>query len=89
MATDYAFDVLRLHRMELNIRPENTSSRAVAEKVGYREEGFREKIFAYQRRLARSRDLRPVRGDVPGGEWLDCVTVRCAIQHRRKVSTTP
>ena len=33
------------HRMELNIRPENTSSRAVAEKVGYREEGFREKYL--------------------------------------------
>ena len=31
--------------MELNIRPENTSSRAVAEKVGYREEGFREKYL--------------------------------------------
>ena len=45
MAADYAFDVLRLHRLELNIRPENTSSRAVAEKVGYREEGFREKYL--------------------------------------------
>ena len=45
MATDYAFDILQLHRMELNIRPENTASRAVAEKLGYRVEGFREKYL--------------------------------------------
>lgn len=45
MATDHAFDTLRLHRMELNIRPENAASRAVAEKIGYRREGFREKYL--------------------------------------------
>jgi len=41
MVTDHAFDSLRLHRLEINIRPENASSRRVAEKLGYREEGFR------------------------------------------------
>jgi [ribosomal protein S5]-alanine N-acetyltransferase len=41
LVTDHAFDSLRLHRIEINIRPENASSRRVAEKLGYREEGFR------------------------------------------------
>lgn len=45
MATDYAFRHLRLHRLELNIRPENAASRAVADKLGYREEGFRERYL--------------------------------------------
>lgn len=45
MASDYAFGTLRLHRLELNIRPENAASRAVAEKVGFRKEGFREKYL--------------------------------------------
>ena len=45
MASDYALGVLHLHRLELNIRPENAASLAVAEKVGFRKEGFREKYL--------------------------------------------
>ena len=45
MASDYALSTLRLHRIELNIRPENAASLAVAEKVGYRKEGFREQYL--------------------------------------------
>ncbi len=45
MASDYAVDTLRLHRLELNIRPENAASLAVAEKIGYRKEGHREKYL--------------------------------------------
>lgn len=41
MATDYCFDTMEMHRIEINIRPENTSSRAVAEKAGYQLESFR------------------------------------------------
>ena len=41
MACDYCFDALRLHRIEINIRPENTASLRVVEKLGLREEGFR------------------------------------------------
>lgn len=67
MATDYAFDVLRLHRMELNIRPENTSSRAVAEKVGYREEGFREKYLHINGDWRDHVTYVLLAGDLPGG----------------------
>lgn len=40
MACDYCFDVLELHRLEINIRPENTASRRVVEKLGLRNEGL-------------------------------------------------
>ena len=41
MATDHAFGVLRLHRVEIAMRPENLPSRRVAEKLGFRYEGER------------------------------------------------
>lgn len=41
MLTQYAFDVLKLHRVEINLRPENAASRRVAEKAGYVFEGER------------------------------------------------
>lgn len=41
MVLDYAFQVLRLHRVEINIRPENGPSLRVVEKLGIRYEGLR------------------------------------------------
>jgi ribosomal-protein-alanine N-acetyltransferase len=40
-ACDHAFAGLGLHRVEVNIRPENTASLRVAEKLGFRDEGVR------------------------------------------------
>ena len=40
-ACDHAFLVLGLHRVEVNIRPENIASLRVVEKLGFREEGLR------------------------------------------------
>jgi len=39
--TQYGFSELKLHRLEINLRPENGSSRRVAEKAGYIFEGER------------------------------------------------
>ena len=39
--TEYAFHELALHRIEINIRPENEASKKVAEKSGYVYEGLR------------------------------------------------
>lgn len=39
--TRHAFEELKLHRLEINLRPENASSRRVAEKAGYHLEGER------------------------------------------------
>lgn len=41
MVTDFAFQELELHRIEINIRPENEPSIRVAEKCGYLYEGLR------------------------------------------------
>lgn len=39
--TNYGFSVLKLHRIEIALRPENGASRRVAEKAGYVLEGSR------------------------------------------------
>ena len=41
MVGDYLFGVAGLHRMEINIRPENAASLAVVRKLDMREEGLR------------------------------------------------
>lgn len=41
MALDHCFDSLHLHRIEINIRPENAASLRVVEKLGLRREGDR------------------------------------------------
>ena len=41
MVTDFAFSELALHRIEINIRPENEPSIRVAQKCGYTFEGLR------------------------------------------------
>jgi ribosomal-protein-alanine N-acetyltransferase len=43
--TRFGFDQLGLHRIEINIRPENAPSRRVAEKAGYLLEGTRERYL--------------------------------------------
>ncbi|MFC7545142.1 GNAT family N-acetyltransferase [Plantactinospora sp. GCM10030261] len=40
LAVDHAFEHGGLHRIEVNIRPENRPSRRVVEKLGFREEGY-------------------------------------------------
>lgn len=41
LATDYCFQQVSLHRMEICIRPENTSSLRIVDKLGFRYEGLR------------------------------------------------
>jgi ribosomal-protein-alanine N-acetyltransferase len=40
LATDHCFGPVGLHRIEIDIRPENTPSRRVVTKLGFREEGY-------------------------------------------------
>ena len=40
LAVDHAFGRGGLHRIEVNIRPENVASRRVVEKLGFREEAY-------------------------------------------------
>jgi ribosomal-protein-alanine N-acetyltransferase len=41
LAVDHCLGPVGLHRIEVNIRPENVASRRVVEKLGFREEGVR------------------------------------------------
>jgi [ribosomal protein S5]-alanine N-acetyltransferase len=41
LASDHALGTLGLHRLEVNIRPENANSLAVVRKLGFRDEGVR------------------------------------------------
>ncbi len=43
LAVDHCFFNVGLHRVEANIRPENSASRRVVEKLGFREEGVRQR----------------------------------------------
>lgn len=45
LATDYCFFSAGLHRLEVNIRPENHASLRVVEKLGFREEGMRRRLL--------------------------------------------
>ena len=43
MVVDHCFQAMRLHRIEACIQPENKASRRVVEKLGFRDEGVRER----------------------------------------------
>jgi len=45
LLTQYSFTSLSLHRLEINLRPENEASRKVAQKAGYIFEGERAKYL--------------------------------------------
>ena len=42
---DYFFKTLGMHRIEIDIRPENQPSRRVVEKLGFREEGIKQRFI--------------------------------------------
>ena len=45
LAIDYLFDELSLHRVEIDISPENAPSLRVVEKLGLRKEGLKERFI--------------------------------------------
>ena len=45
LAVDHAFGPGGLHRIEVNIRPENAPSRRVVEKLGFREEAYHQRYM--------------------------------------------
>ena len=45
LAIDYLFNIVGLHRVEIDIRPENTASLRIVEKLGLRFEGLKERFI--------------------------------------------
>lgn len=45
LVIDHCFQTLALHRLEINIRPENAASLRVVQKLGFRDEGVRKRFL--------------------------------------------
>ena len=74
LATDYCFEHLRLHRMEIAIRPENAASLRVVEKLGFRYEGLRRRYIHINGDWRDHFCFALVQEEVPGGvlaRWRD------------------
>jgi ribosomal-protein-alanine N-acetyltransferase len=67
LATDHCFGGLGLHRVEINIRPENGPSLRVVEKLGFRDEGLRERYLHIQGVWRDHRTFALTAEEVPGG----------------------
>lgn len=67
LATDYCFWQLGLHRMEINIRPENAASLRVVQKLGFRDEGIRKAYLHIAGSWADHRSFALTADEIPGG----------------------
>ncbi|WP_349828274.1 GNAT family N-acetyltransferase [Brevibacterium litoralis] len=73
LATDHCWFALGVHRMEINIRPENTASLRVVEKLGFRDEGVRRNFMHIDGAWRDHRTFALTREDAPHGllhGWL-------------------
>lgn len=79
LAIDYCFGDLGLHRMEINIRPENRASLRVVEKLHFRDEGLRPRYLHIAGQWADHRSFALTAEEVPRGllsPWLEGGTPR-------------
>ncbi len=67
MVVDHCFGPVGLHRVEVNIRPENTASRRVVEKLGFCEEGVRRRFLHIAGDWRDHVSYALTREDVPAG----------------------
>ena len=67
LATDHCFRRVGLHRLEVNIRPENTASLRVVEKLGFRDEGIRRAYLHIDRAWRDHRTFALTAEEVPEG----------------------
>lgn len=74
LATDHCFGPVGLHRVEINIRPENAASLRVVEKLGFRPEGLRQRYLHIDGGWRDHLTFALCADDVPGGllaRWRD------------------
>lgn len=67
LAVDHCLFTLGLHRIEVNIRPENAASLRVVAKLGFRDEGLRERYLHIDGAWRDHRTFALTAEDVPGG----------------------
>jgi ribosomal-protein-alanine N-acetyltransferase len=67
LLVDHCFTAVGLHRIEANIRPENTASRRVVEKLGFREEALHLRFLFIDGAWRDHLSFAVTREDVPEG----------------------
>ncbi len=67
LTADHCFTRLGLHRVEVNIRPENAPSLRVVEKLGLRDEGLRRRYLHINGRWCDHRSFAVTADEVPDG----------------------
>ena len=67
LVVDHCFRTVGLHRVEVNIRPENAASLRVVEKLGFREEGTRASFLHIAGGWRDHRSFALTADEVPGG----------------------
>jgi len=75
LVSDYCFFEVGLHRVELNIRPENQPSLRVAHKLGFRPEGIRKRFLHIDGDWRDHASFALNREEVPGGLLARWVSV--------------
>jgi ribosomal-protein-alanine N-acetyltransferase len=70
LATDHCLGELGLHRMEINIRPENAASLRVVEKLGFRHEGLRPRFLHINGAWADHESFALTAEEIPQGGLL-------------------
>lgn len=67
LVLDHCFGPVGLHRVEANVRPENTASRRVVDKLGFREEGLHARYLFIDGQWRDHVCYALLREDVPDG----------------------
>jgi ribosomal-protein-alanine N-acetyltransferase len=67
LTVDHCFGAGALHRIEVNIRPENAASLRVVEKLGFRDEGMRRRLLHIDGDWRDHRSFALLREEVPEG----------------------
>lgn len=85
LAGDFAMGTLGLHRLEVNIRPENAASLAVVRKLGFRDEGMRLRLLHIDGAWRDHRSFAVTTEDLAGGTLMD----RVRTSHNSHFGDTP
>ena len=81
MLGDHCLGALGLHRMEINIRPENLASLAVVRKLGLRDEGMRERYLHIDGEWRDHRSFAVTTEDLAGQSLME----RCALSSQESL----
>lgn len=89
LVSDHVMGELGLHRIEINIRPENAASLAVVRKLGFRDEGLRARMLHIDGDWRDHRSFALTTEDLGGGSVMDRLTHRSQQSRERHTVEGP